>query len=345
VWSGAGVIVFGLSETAADRTAIPIGLAGGAVAWRLLPVFRTVRRARAAEIAALSFKEREELKLQRSQAWTQMLSSVGVLAGVAFTAASLIYTARTLQSTQEGQITDRYTKAVEQLGNKDSRDARTGAIYALARLADDSNRDRESIINVLVTYVDDHIRADAEPRSTGGKPAPTSDVIAALSKLIDLWKGEPGDAGPEHPFPSLDLRGLDLTDTVQLLIESKWLAGANLADVDLHGTSLEHIVLYQSNLSGADLSGAWLVGSNLADANLSNSRLSGANLKDADLTGADLRGADLSPNLDAKTKFAEFHTETNFIGANLKGADLRQARGMTVADIKREATIDEETRF
>ncbi|MGW5159221.1 hypothetical protein ACWEPN_27405 [Nonomuraea wenchangensis] len=37
-----------------------------------------------------------------------------------FTAGSLGYTARSLETSQEGHITDRYTKAVEQLGSRRS---------------------------------------------------------------------------------------------------------------------------------------------------------------------------------------------------------------------------------
>jgi len=54
---------------------------------------------------------------------------------------------RNLQLAQEGQITDRFTKAIEQLGavNPDGTtpklDVRSGGIYALERIANDSERD------------------------------------------------------------------------------------------------------------------------------------------------------------------------------------------------------------
>jgi hypothetical protein len=83
-----------------------------------------------------------ELALQRRQHRQQSVNSIGILFGVVFTAASLIATALTLRSGQEGQITDRYTKAVEQLGSP-SPEVRLGAIYALERLADDSDRDHD----------------------------------------------------------------------------------------------------------------------------------------------------------------------------------------------------------
>ncbi|WP_433367700.1 hypothetical protein [Streptosporangium sp. CA-115845] len=88
-------------------------------------------------MAALPVKDREELRHQRAGSRMQVVSSLAVVLGVGFTAFGLVYTARTLEATQEAQITDRYTKAVEQLGNRGSLDARIGAIYALERLASD----------------------------------------------------------------------------------------------------------------------------------------------------------------------------------------------------------------
>jgi hypothetical protein len=48
-----------------------------------------------------------------------------------FAAAALLFTARNFTLAREGQVTDRYTKAVEQLGS-DKLDVRIGGIYASA---------------------------------------------------------------------------------------------------------------------------------------------------------------------------------------------------------------------
>jgi hypothetical protein len=47
---------------------------------------------------------------------------------------------RTHELTEQGQVTDRYTKAIEQLGSKEL-DVRIGGIYALERIARDSAKD------------------------------------------------------------------------------------------------------------------------------------------------------------------------------------------------------------
>ena len=50
--------------------------------------------------------------------------------------------------TEQGQVTDRYTKAIEQLGS-DKLDVRIGGIYALERVARDSARDHPTVMEVL----------------------------------------------------------------------------------------------------------------------------------------------------------------------------------------------------
>ena len=54
-----------------------------------------------------------------------------------FAAGALVFTARNFTLSREGQVTDRYTKAIEQLGS-DKLDVRIGGIYALERVARDS---------------------------------------------------------------------------------------------------------------------------------------------------------------------------------------------------------------
>ncbi|WP_449339638.1 hypothetical protein [Streptomyces chartreusis] len=52
--------------------------------------------------------------------------------------------------TREGQITDRYNAAVENLGHN-SVEVRLDGIYALQRIMHDSHRDQPVVISVLAT--------------------------------------------------------------------------------------------------------------------------------------------------------------------------------------------------
>src|SRR4051812_18837241 len=82
-----------------------------------------------------------------------MLVAIGAAGGLA-------YTARTYALSRAGQITDRYSKAIEQLGS-DALDVRLGGIYALERLAYDSRRKKEqntqnTIVEVLSAFTREH---------------------------------------------------------------------------------------------------------------------------------------------------------------------------------------------
>jgi hypothetical protein len=57
-----------------------------------------------------------------------------------------------LQVAEQGQLTERYTKAIEQLGS-DKLDVRLGGIYALERIAADSERDHPTVVEVLSAFV------------------------------------------------------------------------------------------------------------------------------------------------------------------------------------------------
>jgi hypothetical protein len=67
-------------------------------------------------------------------------------------------TKKNLEVAQEGQITERFTRAVEQLGavDKDGNPAieiRLGGIYALERIANESDKDYWPIMEILTAYV------------------------------------------------------------------------------------------------------------------------------------------------------------------------------------------------
>jgi hypothetical protein len=98
------------------------------------------------------------------------------VAGLAGLAAlgSLAMATRTYRLSQQGQITDRYTKAIEQLGS-DKLDVRLGGIYALERLAIDSARDHPTVVEVLSAFVREH----SDPTHTDSKPAVAERLPAA----------------------------------------------------------------------------------------------------------------------------------------------------------------------
>ena len=86
-----------------------------------------------------------------------------------------------------GHITERYTKAIEQLGSK-GLDVRLGGIYALERIAVDSARDHPTVVEVLSAFVREHSNPARRPRRRAAAPSysprPAADVQAAVTVLV-----------------------------------------------------------------------------------------------------------------------------------------------------------------
>jgi hypothetical protein len=218
------------------------------------------------------------------------------------------FTYQQLQTTREGQITERYTRAIDQLGHGEL-DVRLGGIYALERIARDSPDDRRTIAEVLTAFVRTH---SPWPPSRPGQPdasAPVVEVPALQQRAPDvqasltvLGRGAfgsfPDTTGLE--LNSIDLRKADLfrADLKRARFGHAHLRWANLKDANLEEADLDVANLQWARLSGARLERAYLNMTNLrsallADANLKSARFGGADLTRADLTRANLERADL----------------------------------------------------
>jgi Pentapeptide repeats (8 copies) len=230
--------------------------------------------------------------------------------GGAIVLLGLYYSARTFGLSRQGHITDRFTKAIEQLGklngDQPSIEVRLGGIYALERIAIDSTRDHWTIMEVLTAYVRQNASLDPDRPYTDGEK-PRTDIQAILTVLGRRKIGP----NREHPGLRLDL-------------SNSHLCGANLFSLNL-----QNAVMYKSNLQGASLQLANLQSASLQMANLQGANLNGANLQGASLTNANLQGASLYTTI---LQGADLQ-KANLQGAELEGAILQ---GAILADAKLE---------
>jgi hypothetical protein len=151
-----------------------------------------------------------------------------------------------LNLTEQGQVTDRYTRAVEQLGHEKA-PVRLGALYSLEHLAQDNPGYRQTVVDVICAYLrmpytpPAQTEPDAEPeeevapptngRDRAPQPAPGRDPAREelqvrqtaqrlLANHLRLPRGPSQDAqllppSPRRPFwpgISLDLTGAALID-------------------------------------------------------------------------------------------------------------------------------------
>jgi uncharacterized protein YjbI with pentapeptide repeats len=211
--------------------------------------------------------------------------------------------AKTLNVTEQSHVAERYTKAVEQLGDT-ALAVRLGGIYALERLAHDYPEPyHPTVIEVLSAFIREGSRQgvagrlkheeEATDEAESASPDPSTqaaaaatDVLAAFAVLSRL---------PSRP------------DEFRRDLSGAYLPHVDLRAVGSYKANLSHVILRGANLTGAILSGA-----NLSQAILTEANLSGAQLGKADLSGVHLGKANL--------------TRTWFLEANLSGATLHHAK-------------------
>ena len=270
----------------------------------------------------------------------QIITALFVLMGLYWTSRRVLAAEDNVRVAEEGHITERFTRAIAQLGD-DKMAIRLGGVYALERIAKDSEKDHSPIMEILTAYVREKAPVPEEEIDTPEEyQRPPTDIQAILTvigrrettgndtplnltrtRLVGAILSRPNLSGAILSWAKLSraiLLNADLSDAD--------LVRANLSGADLVRAYLSRATLSRANLKFADLSDADLVGANLNDATLSGATLVRANLNDADLVRANLSGAYLSK---AYLKFADLSdadlVRANLSDATLSGADLVRA--------------------
>lgn len=225
---------------------------------------------------------------------------------------------------EQGQITERFTKAIEQLGS-DNISIRLGGIYALESIAEYSQkghwseRSHWTIMEVLSAFVRENpsLKEDLEAKKAEGEQQPQklrTDIQSALTVIgrRDLKKD-----------PSDQMLNLSNTNLKMAVLTE---AEANLQGLNLFGANLQEAKLFKAKLQGANLSQAKLQDAVFSAAKLQGANLRGANLERAFLCQAKLPDTDLREANLERTNFGGANLErANFGRANLERANLRGA--------------------
>ncbi|WP_231591034.1 pentapeptide repeat-containing protein [Saccharothrix sp. ST-888] len=264
---------------------------------------------------------------------TTLLQAVGgavVLFGAYATWRQLRVGQENLNATREGHITDRFGRAIDQLGSEKP-DVRIGGLYALWRIADHSAHDREAVISIMAAFLRTHLPwppQGAEPPSVevsinSVPPLETraADAQVALTGLGVLCQGR-------RP----DWLNVSYSDLRRADCDGLW-----LNNINFDGACLEAASIYQANLTRASLIAANMryveLGTSILhrcrciEADLRGARMVRADLRDADFSEADLREANLRKARAHGTRFTGADLRlADLRGADLTGADLAQAK-------------------
>jgi hypothetical protein len=259
---------------------------------------------------------------------------------------------------REAHFTTLFTKAVEQLGTtRDEINAeglvrtmpnlevRLGAIYALERIAQDSERDFWPIMEVLSAYV--------RNRQNSGDPILQPAGLLDSDKTLKKWI-------ESLPPPRVDIQAIITVigrrSTKQLARQEDDIrfvdfSNSNLQRVNFTFGDFTYIALWSSYLEGADfeasnfidvgLDGAFLTGASISNAMLQqatliDTHLEGANLYLTDFSGSDMRGAHFERARLEAAGFDHAHMEGAVLdGAQLFRTNLSNARGLVSSSVEK----------
>jgi hypothetical protein len=190
------------------------------------------------------------------------------------------------------QYNDSFSKALKLLA-KPKLETRLGAIYALGRIAEDSEKDHWAVIETLTGYV--RTRYPARPRP----------LVLGIPPSASMTIGDGGGISESEPVkPRADVQAIAM---ILKRLHIAWegeggvinLGGSDLAGVDFSDARLTRAIFTDSDLGwsyfiGANLRGANFYRADLTQANFNLACLAESNLNRSNMTMTSLWFADLT---------------------------------------------------
>lgn len=270
-----------------------------------------------------------------------------------------IATWRQVHISREGQITDRFSRAVDQLGSPVT-DVRIGALYALERIARNSPADRDHIQYLLGAYIRTRMPWPGSAPVEGSLPRAKSPMVPwgrrrarpgggalpepivrrgewARKKLASSARITSSNYGTtvgclHHPTSTVDEHLPWMRERAPDIQAAMGVLGRRSPSRDEPTIYLSRVDLRSIALPHARLNGA-----KLRYANLARAVLEGVWLEGSDLTASDLRRAFLVGTRFRGANLSRAHLQ----GANLRRADLSNAglQGANLADAILDGTL------
>ena len=165
-----------------------------------------------------------------------LLAGIIAASDLFFTCKTVIYNQSTLRVSEQGQVTECFTRAIDQLraayDNREPQlEIRLGGIYALAEIAQVRHELFQPIIEVLAAYVRENASIDRAQQRDGAPP----------------------HEGRTPPRAPTDIQAILCALNLSALKQRK-----PVCRINLDRTDLRHSVLERCHLEGADLRAGWL---------------------------------------------------------------------------------------
>ncbi len=244
---------------------------------------------------------------------------------------------------EQGHMTDRITKAVEQLGTEKTvwedgvqqsvpnLEVRLGAIYALERIAQDSLRDHIPVMEILCAYLRNNTPSNeavsVDTKTTSGLglakidqqlfsiPTARQDIQSIVTvigrrKPSRISYEQDGSRNQVKSRYNLDLRACNLQnldfrslDFSNDLFIDSALDCSDFSSCKLVCSSFNRASLTRSKFTNCELNGSFFKNPNVFETDFSNSDLSEAFFNGKGFNSASFDGADLTKSVAVRTRF------------------------------------------
>ncbi len=200
-----------------------------------------------------------------------------------------VYVYRNFKINEKKLLTDRFSKAVEQLGTTSNRTVVLGGIYALSKIAQDSPEYHWLVMKVIASFIRGKALEFAPREATNTKDYPR--VYPQIQEAINV-------IAQRDYTKDLHNETLDLSGSV--------LFRANLANANFKRVNLREANFGQTNLKGVDFSEANLEKASFLEADLSQAILQRTNLKEAIYCNETKFPSNFDPDVEGMKKNPDF---------------------------------------
>lgn len=195
-----------------------------------------------------------------------------------------------IQVQEEGQITERFTRAIEHLGS-DNIAIRLGGIYALERIAKDSFKDHWTVMEILTTFIKEkspmlEYDIDENITSDPSYSKPISQDIQAIVNVLCRRSWIPNEKKNEL---KLDLShcNLDLAKFFNADLEFCSFLDSSLRFTKWSNVNLNHTAFHNCNVSDANFYNVSIQGSSISEVDFSSCLFSIVNFTNSSLVKLD----------------------------------------------------------
>jgi hypothetical protein len=210
-----------------------------------------------------------------TQTQIEIFKTFVMTSGTLATVIGGIFIYRNLKVNQKRLITDRFSKAVEQLGTANNRMVVLGGIYALSKIAQDSSEYHWIVMKVIASFIRGKVLEFASPNANA------SEKLESYPKIY-----------------------LEVQEAITVIANRNYKQDARDEVLDLSGS-----LFVRANLLNANFRKINLKAANFGDTDLKGVDFSGANLEQAVFYASDLRYAILK---NAKFSEAKYCSQTKF---------------------------------